>query len=107
MLNESDPLHIILSTGLCIKSEHLATRKNYTQNELKLNHDVHGTCQHLVCNLYVFIGVFEFWLQTLLLQQEGHLYHFLRQEYELIQISIRTKLRKHRLQVRPSLEPII
>ena len=68
MLNESDPLHIILSTGLCIKSEHLAERKNYTQNKLTLNDDVHVTCQHLVCNLYVFIEVFEFWLQTLLLQ---------------------------------------
>ena len=68
MLNESDPLHIILSTRLCINSEHLAARKIYTHNELKLNDDVHVTCQHLVCNLYVFIGVFEFWLQTLHLQ---------------------------------------
>ena len=68
MLHEGDPLHIILSTRLCIKSEHLAARKYYTHNELKLNNDVHVTCQHLVCNLYVFIGVFEFWLQTLLLQ---------------------------------------
>ena len=68
MLNGSDPLHIILSTGLCIKSEHLAARKIYTHNELKLIDDVHVTCQHLVCNLYVFIGVFEFWLQTLHLQ---------------------------------------
>ena len=68
MLNESDPLHIILSTRLCIKSEHLAARKYYTHNELKLNNDVHVTCQHLVCNLHVFIGVFEFWLQTLLLE---------------------------------------
>ena len=68
MLNESDPLHIILSTRLCIKSEHPAARKYYTHNELKLNNDVHVTCQHLVCNLYVFIGVFEFWLQTLLLE---------------------------------------
>ena len=68
MLNENDPLHIILSTGLCIKSEHLAARKIYTHNELKLNDDVHVTCQHLVCNLYVFIGVLEFWLQTLLLE---------------------------------------
>ena len=68
MLNESDPLHIILSTRLCINSEHLAARKIYTHNELKLNDDVHVTCQYLVCNSYVFIGVFEFWLQTLLLQ---------------------------------------
>ena len=68
MLNESDPLHIILSTRLCINSEHLAARKIYTHNELKLNDDVQVTCQHLVCNLYVFIGVFEFWLQTLLLE---------------------------------------
>ena len=68
MLNESDPLHIILSTRLCIDSEHLAARKIYTHNELKLNDDVQVTCQHLVCNLYVSIGVFEFWLQTLLLE---------------------------------------
>ena len=68
MLNGSDPLHIILSTGLCIKSEHLAVRKYYTHNEPKLNDDVHVTCQNLVCNLYVCIGVFEFWLQTLLLR---------------------------------------
>ena len=68
MLNESDPLQIILSTGLCIKSDHLAARKIYTHNELKLNDDVQVTCQHLVCNLCVFIGVFEFWLQTLLLE---------------------------------------
>ena len=68
MLNESDPLHIILSTRLCINSEHLAARKIYTHNELQLNDNVHVTCQHLVCNLYVFIGVFEFWLQTLHLQ---------------------------------------
>ena len=68
MLNESDRLHIILSTGLCIKSDHLAARKIYIHNELKLNDDVQVTCQHLVCNLYVFIGVFEFWLQTLLLE---------------------------------------
>ena len=68
MLNESDPLHIILSKRLCINSEHLAARKIYTHNELKLNDNVHVTCQHLVCNLYVFIGVFEFWLQTLHLQ---------------------------------------
>ena len=68
MLNESDPLHIILSKGLCIKSEHLAVKKISTHNELKLNDDVHVTCQHLVCDLYVFIGVLEFWLQTLLLQ---------------------------------------
>ena len=68
MLNESDPLHIILSTRLCIKSDHLTARKIYTHNELKLNDDVQVTRQHLVCNLYVFIGVFEFWLQTLLLE---------------------------------------
>ena len=68
MLNENDPLHIILSTRLCINSEHLAARKIYSHNELKLNDNVHVTCQHLVCNLYVFIGVFEFWLQTLHLQ---------------------------------------
>ena len=68
MLNESDPLQIILSTRLCIDSEHLAARKIYTRNEFKLNDDVHVTCQHLVCNSYVFIGVFEFWLQTLHLQ---------------------------------------
>ena len=64
MLNESDPLHIILSTRLCIKSDHLAARKYYTYNELKLNNDVHVTCQHLVCNLYVFIGVLEVIYQT-------------------------------------------
>ena len=68
MLNKSDPLHIILSTRLCIDSEHLAATKIHTYNELKVNNDVHLTCQHLVCNSYVFIGVFEFWLQTLLLQ---------------------------------------
>ena len=68
MLNESDPLHITLSTRLCIKRDHLAARKIYTHNELKLNVDVHVTCQHLVCNLYVFIGVLEFWLQTPLLE---------------------------------------
>ena len=68
MLNGSDPLHIILSTRLCINSEYLAARKIYTHNELKLNDNVHVTCQHLVCNLYGLIGVFEFWLQTLHLQ---------------------------------------
>ena len=78
-----------------------------THNELKPNDDVHVTCQHQVCNLYVFICRRTWFLLTNIAFTVKGAFTSLTPPRKCVYSNIKTKSRKYRLQVRPSLEPIM